>query len=111
MKTLNKIKTGKVVKFGYVDGEHTPYYGKVVDHRDLEKHPLAEDTYRKNPNLERSKFLTTVAMPQNKNKVLPEYDSVYQQFYHIRTLKVKPVGLLGRILLWFKWVRFGYGAA
>ena len=43
MKTLNKIKTGKVVKFGYVDGEHTPYYGKVVDHRDLEKHPLAED--------------------------------------------------------------------
>ena len=36
MKTLNKIKTGKVVKFGYVDGEHTPYYGKVVDHRDLE---------------------------------------------------------------------------
>ena len=107
MKTLNSIKAGKIVKFDYTDGNHAPYYGKVAGHRDLEKEPLSRETVRKNPSLERSQFLTMVAMPWNKNTVVPEYDSFYRQFYHGRTLTVKPVGLIGRVLLWFGGIRYG----
>ena len=52
MKTLNQVKSGKVVKFGYDKGNNSPYYGKVVEQRDLKESPLSRDTVAKNPYLE-----------------------------------------------------------
>ena len=52
MKTLNQVKSGKVVKFGYDKGNNSQYYGKVVEQRDLKESPLSRDTVAKNPYLE-----------------------------------------------------------
>ena len=107
MKKLHEVKSGKVVGFGYDGGNHPPYTGKVVDHRDLLRHPLSEDTIRKNPNLARSQFLTTVAMPYGKNDVI-QRNPTHKQFYHDRTFTIAKVGLLSRLVRWMRGVRYGY---
>lgn len=109
MKKLHEVKSGKVVGFGYDGGNHTPYTGKVIEHRDLLCHPLSEDTIRKNPELARSQFLTTVAMPYKKNDVI-QGGPTHQQFYHDRTFTVDKVGLLSRLVRWVRGVRYGYAS-
>ena len=107
MKTLNQVKTGKVVKFGYDKGNNSPYYGKVVEQRDLDKLPLNWETIAKNPHLERSQYLTTVALAGDGKSGKTDYSAHYGQFYDGRALTVKHVGVFQRLLMWLSGVRYG----
>jgi|TARA_R110000751_G_scaffold79977_1_gene161209 hypothetical protein len=107
MKTLNQVKSGKVVKFGYDKGNNTPYFGKVVEQRDLEESPLSRDTIAKNPMLERSQYLTTVALAGDGKSGKTDYSAHYGQFYDGRALTVKNVGLFRRLLMFLSGVRYG----
>jgi len=107
MRNLNEVGTGKVVKFGYDEGNNSPYYGKVIDQRNLQEVPLSSGTIAKNPNLERSQYLTTVALAGDGKSGKTDYSAHYGQFYDGRALMVKHVGLFQRLFLWLSGVRYG----
>ena len=107
MKTLNQVKSGKVVKFGYDKGNNSPYYGKVVEQRDLKESPLSRDTVAKKPYLERSQYLTTVALAGDGKSGKTDYSAHYGQFYDGRALTVKRVGLIQRLFMFLSGIRYG----
>ena len=107
MKTLNQVKSGKVVKFGYDKGNNSPYYGKVVEQRDLKERPLSRDTIAKNPYLERSQYLPTVALAGDGKSGKTDYSAHYGQFYDGRALTVKRVGLIQRLFMFLSGIRYG----
>ena len=98
------VKPNSQVKFQYVDRvvnknvfpvetlyEAKEYVGKVLQVRDTEAQGLKWSTVRTNPNVERSQYLVTVQLPDNKIK----------SFYSGRMInlqQVKPKGFIRRLI-------------
>ncbi len=110
--SLAELSIGDVVRFDYSGPEGTsvegwvsgvpnkhfnrvrPYIGRIEGQRNLAYDPISfESEY--NYVCDRSENLTTVAMEDR-----------YGRFYDGRTFNVKKVGLLGRLILWFKGIKF-----
>lgn len=98
------VKPNSQVRFQYVDRVVNPNVfpvetlyeakecvGKVLQVRDTEAHGLKLSTVRTNPNVERSQYLVTVQLPDNKIK----------SFYSGRMInlqQVKPKGFIRRLI-------------
>jgi len=98
------VKPNSQVRFQYVDRvvnsnvfpvetlyEAKEYVGKVLQVRDTETEGLKWSTVRTNPNVERSQYLITVQMPDNKIK----------SFYSGRMInlqQVKPKSFIRRLI-------------
>ena len=110
--SLAKLSVGDVVRFDYSSPEGTsvegfkhgvpfkyfnrtsPYVGRIEDHRNMIAQPMnweSEYSY----NCDRSENLTTVDLGDR-----------WGRFYDGRTFNVKKVGLLGRLVMWFKGIKF-----
>jgi len=110
--SLAECKVGDVVRFEYSSPEGTsvegfargvplkyfnrtsPYVGRIEDQRNLIAQPIdweSEYSY----NCDRSENLTTVDLGDR-----------WGRFYDGRTFNVKKVGLLGRLVMWFKGIKF-----
>lgn len=98
------VKPNSQVKFQYVDRvvnqnvfpaetlyEAKEYVGKVLQVRDTETEGLKWSTVRTHPQVERSRYLITVQLPDNKIK----------SFYSGRILnlqQIKPKGFIRRLI-------------
>ena len=110
--SLAECKVGDIVRFEYSSPEGTsvegfargvplkyfnrtsPYVGRVEEQRNMKDQPKQYES-EWNYICDRSENMTTLAM-----------DGRYGRFYDGRAFNVKKVGLLGRIILWIKGIKF-----
>lgn len=100
---IAQLTAGSKVKFQYVDRnidfnvypaatsyQIDEYEGTVLDVRDTEANKIGYHTIMRNPDVERSRFLLTVQMPDNKIK----------SFYDGRIINVQKInkGFISRLV-------------
>lgn len=103
---IAQLTAGKKIKFQYVDRVRNAtvypasieynvdvYEGTVIDVRDTEQLKLEYRTVMRNPNVERSRYLMVIQLPDNKIKSF--YDG---RIVNIEEVKPVPRSFLKRVL-------------
>jgi hypothetical protein len=87
-----------IIQFDYVQPGHRQHViGRAIKVRDMQDEPLALSTLLYGKEVNRDRYLTTVAMTDGRVK----------SFYYGKMHNLSKVGRLRRALLWLAGIRYG----